>query len=261
MPNVESAGSSAFSSCTTLAACRSPDASPATMAIFIAAEANTWPKPRRCRRRTAPERWSGTSSPGRRASSSRAGRRIGRWPRRRGTSEPCGCAGGSFLPILRDVVDVCYEQQVHQAGGEGEGGAVLERDRANVAKWSEVPGDEVRQSDADRSQSGELVQQAPVGRVEVPVDGDADHEERHDDGEEGRGAASPAEVEVAGTGKKQRQDHCGDRAASHTRLSTLSKWGASLSKVVLRSSGTTRVRAVTVMKFESPLQRGTMCMW
>src|SRR5258708_14144899 len=231
MPNAESAGSSAFSSCITLAACRSPDASPATMAIFIAAETNTWPTPRRCRRRTAPERWSGTSSPGRRASSSRAVRRTGRWRRHRGTSEPCGCAGGSFLPILGDVVAVCDEQQVHQAGGEGERGAVLECDRADVAEWPEVPGDEVRQSDADRSQSGELVQQSAIGSVKVPVDGDADHEERNDDGEEGRRSPSPAEVEVAGTGKKQCQDHCGDRPASHPRLSPLSNRGPTFSTV------------------------------
>src|ERR1700682_5372367 len=165
--------------------------------------------------------------------------------------------------MLRDVVNVCDEQQIHQPGRKGERRAVLVGDRADIAEWAEVPGDEVREAYADRPQRRELVEQPTLGRVEMPVYGDADHEERHDDDEKCRGPAPPAEGEMASAGKKERQDHCGDRAGYrfHGRLSNPSKCGASLSNVVLRSSGTRRVRAVTVMKFESPLHLGTMCRW
>src|SRR4029079_6642407 len=99
--------------------------------------------------------------------------------------------------------------------------------------------------------------------VEVSVDGEADEEHEENDAEVDDGARAAAEVEMPGAGNEIRQRHGPDRAGLHSKRSFRMVWkcGASLSKVTSSSSGTRRVRAVTVMKFVSPPQRGTMCMW
>src|SRR5258708_8666252 len=95
----------------------------------------------------------------------------------------------------------------------------------------------------------------------MPVDGEADDEKRKDDHEESRGAAVPAEVEMAGAGGQQRQDHRKDRARFHAWLTIPSKCGRSLSNVTLRSSGTSRAPAVTLMTFASPPPPPPISIW
>ena len=98
--------------------------------------------------------------------------------------------------------------------------------------------------------------------VEIAVDGQTEGEHQDDDAEECDRSAALAEVEVAASWNEVREHHRRDRARLHDpakSFRTFLKWGSSLSNVTVSSSGTSRVRAVTVMKFESPLHRGTMC--
>src|SRR5262249_41440944 len=155
------------------------------------------------------------------------------------------------------------QEQIHQPGGDGEGRAVLERDGGDVAVRPRGQGDEVHRSRAGGADGGEIAQPGGAGaceRVDLAVHGDADEGHEHDDHEEGGGSASPPEVEVAGAGNEVREDDSEDGTGLHCAAKTsfpmAAKWGWSRSKVTSRSSGTRRVRAVTVMKFVSPPQRG-----
>src|SRR5207253_6837424 len=98
-------------------------------------------------------------------------------------------------------------------------------------------------------------------RVEAADDGDTDREEHDHDREEGDGASAIAEEEVAGAGNEIGHQHGREGSVAHASIVSPSKCGRSFAKVVSSSSGTRRVCAVTVMKFESPPQRGTMWMW
>ena len=75
---------------------------------------------------------------------------------------------------------------------------------------------------------------------------------------------SQSDVDVARAGQDVREHHRNDRAAPHEGTASFAivrKSGSSLSNVVSSASGTRRVCAVTVMKFESPPHRGTMWRW
>jgi hypothetical protein len=50
-------------------------------------------------------------------------------------------------------------------------------------------------------------------------------------------------------------------ARAHAHRASFSKTGLSFDAVRGNSSGSTRVSPITVMKFVSPFQRGTTCMW
>src|SRR2546428_1545627 len=99
-------------------------------------------------------------------------------------------------------------------------------------------------------------------RVEIAVDGRADREHEHDDDEKGDRPCALAEIKVACGGDEICEHDRRDGTAAHDpakSFRTFLKCGCSLSNVTSKSSGTTRVRSGTVMKFESPLQRGTTC--
>src|SRR4051794_30003471 len=98
---------------------------------------------------------------------------------------------GSFFATLRDVITIEDEQQVHEARGEGERGAVLERDGGDVAAAAHGAADEVERAGAHRSERGEDAEDvAFLDRVEAAVDQQANREQKNDDGKKRERAAA-----------------------------------------------------------------------
>ena len=107
---------------------------------------------------------------------------------------------GLFLASLGDIPDVEHQQQVHQAGREDEGAAVLEAGSHHITDVAgEEAKQEVRQTYTHRSQRGKERQWA-FGHhpAEVAIQADADGQRGENDDAEDHPEATASQIDVAG---------------------------------------------------------------